>query len=46
MIDETLQNLRGAKMDAKVMEVMKEGQAAIEELREKATAEDFQTLIE
>ena len=39
-------NLWGAQMDAKVMEAMKEGQKTIDELREKATVEDFERLIE
>ena len=39
MLEETMQNLKSAKIDVNVMQAMEAGQKAIDELREKANIE-------
>ena len=46
MIEETMQQLRSAKIDVDVMKAMEAGQKVIEDLREKANLENFQDLVD
>eukprot|EP00343_Euplotes_focardii_P010495 CAMPEP_0205826894 /NCGR_PEP_ID=MMETSP0206-20130828/30192_1 /ASSEMBLY_ACC=CAM_ASM_000279 /TAXON_ID=36767 /ORGANISM="Euplotes focardii, Strain TN1" /LENGTH=194 /DNA_ID=CAMNT_0053127231 /DNA_START=58 /DNA_END=642 /DNA_ORIENTATION=- len=46
MIEETLQNIKSAKIDVGVKDALEAGQQVVEELREKATIEDFEDILE
>ena len=45
-MDETLQQVRSAKIDVDVVKAMQEGQKLVDDLRSKASLEDFQDLID
>mmetsp|Transcript_18714 Transcript_18714/g.21511 ORF Transcript_18714/g.21511 Transcript_18714/m.21511 type:complete len:217 (-) Transcript_18714:14-664(-) len=46
MIEETLQRIKSAKTDVNVMKALQEGQDVIEDLRSKATVDDFDRILE
>lgn len=46
MLEDTLLQLRSAKNDVEVINTMKAGQTAIDDLREKASYEDFEKIVE
>ena len=46
MMDETLQQVRSAKIDVDVVKAMQDGQKLVDDLRSKASLEDFQDLID
>lgn len=46
MIEETLHQLKSAKIDVNVMKALEAGQEIVEELRSKASVEDFEKILE
>ena len=46
MIEETLQNIKSAKIDVGVKEALEAGQEIVEDLRNKASIEDFENILE
>ena len=46
MIEETLQNIKSAKIDIGVKEALEEGQQVVDDLRNKASIEDFENILE
>ena len=46
MIEETLQNIKSAKIDVGVKEALEAGQEVVEDLRNKASVEDFENILE
>ena len=46
MIEETLHQIKSAKTDVNVMKALEQGQEVIEDLRSKASVEDFERIME
>ena len=46
MVEETLQQIKSAKTDVNVMKALEAGQQVVEDLRSKASVEDFERILE